>query len=56
MAEVHTRDTDIIYVLDGPATLVTGGTIVDGKDDRAGRDPRRGRSRAARPAGSPRAT
>jgi glc operon protein GlcG len=31
MAEVHTRDTDIIYVLDGSATFVTGGTVVDGK-------------------------
>jgi len=30
MAEVHVRDTDIIYVLDGTATVVTGGTIVDG--------------------------
>ena len=30
MAEVHTRDTDIVYVLDGSATLVTGGTLVDG--------------------------
>jgi quercetin dioxygenase-like cupin family protein len=27
-AEVHDRDTDIIYVLDGTATLVTGGTAV----------------------------
>ncbi len=25
-AEVHERDTDIIYVLDGTATVVTGGT------------------------------
>ena len=31
MAEVHTRDTDIIYVLDGAATFVTGGTVVDGR-------------------------
>jgi uncharacterized protein GlcG (DUF336 family)/mannose-6-phosphate isomerase-like protein (cupin superfamily) len=31
MAEIHTRDTDIIYVLDGSATFVTGGTAVDGK-------------------------
>ena len=31
MAEVHGRDTDIIYVLDGTATLVTGGELVDGK-------------------------
>jgi glc operon protein GlcG len=29
MAEVHERDTDIIYVLDGSATIVTGGTIPD---------------------------
>ena len=27
-AEVHVRDTDIIYVLDGAATIVTGGTAV----------------------------
>ncbi|MFI5323273.1 MAG: heme-binding protein [Thermodesulfobacteriota bacterium] len=31
MAEVHTKDTDIIYVLEGTASLVTGGTVVDGK-------------------------
>jgi len=31
MAEVHTRDTDIIYVLEGTATFVTGGSVVDGK-------------------------
>ena len=31
MAEVHTRDTDIIYVLDGSATFVTGGTVVGGR-------------------------
>ncbi|HEY6902861.1 MAG TPA: heme-binding protein [Candidatus Acidoferrales bacterium] len=31
MVEVHTKDTDIIYVLKGSATIVTGGTIVDGK-------------------------
>ena len=30
-AEVHTRDTDIIYVLDGSVTFVTGGTVVDPK-------------------------
>ena len=29
--EVHAKDTDIIYVVDGSATLVTGGTVVDGK-------------------------
>jgi uncharacterized protein GlcG (DUF336 family) len=29
--EIHNRETDVIYVIDGQATLVTGGTIVDGK-------------------------
>ncbi len=28
MAEVHGLDTDIIYVLDGTATIVTGGTVL----------------------------
>jgi mannose-6-phosphate isomerase-like protein (cupin superfamily) len=28
-AEVHVRDTDVIYVLDGSATIVTGGSVVD---------------------------
>ena len=31
VVEVHTRDTDIIYMLEGSATLVTGGTLVDAK-------------------------
>ena len=31
MSEVHSLDTDIIYVLDGTATFVTGGTPVDSK-------------------------
>ena len=31
IAEIHTRDTDIIYVLEGNATFVTGGTAVDPK-------------------------
>ena len=30
-AEIHTRDTDIIHVLGGSATFVTGGTAVDPK-------------------------
>jgi glc operon protein GlcG len=30
MAEIHERDTDIVYVLDGSATFVTGGTLVQG--------------------------
>jgi len=32
MAELHTLDADIIYVLKGSATFVTGGTVVDGKN------------------------
>jgi glc operon protein GlcG len=32
LVEVHTRDTDIIYMLEGTATLVTGGSVVDGKN------------------------
>lgn len=31
-AEVHTRDTDIIYVLDGSVTFVTGGTVVEPRE------------------------
>ena len=31
MAEIHTKDADIVYVLDGTATLVTGGAAVDAK-------------------------
>ncbi len=30
-AEVHVRDTDIIYVLEGSASFVTGGKVVEGK-------------------------
>lgn len=32
MAEVHKLDTDIIYVVEGTATFVTGGTVMDGKE------------------------
>src|SRR4030095_12189130 len=32
MVEVHTKDTDILYVLKGTTTVVTGGTMVDGKN------------------------
>src|SRR5262249_12334261 len=32
MVEVHTQDTDLFYVLTGQATLVTGGTMVGGKE------------------------
>jgi quercetin dioxygenase-like cupin family protein len=28
-AEIHTRDTDIIYVLEGSVTFVTGGTVAN---------------------------
>ena len=31
MVEVYTKDTDILYVLKGTATVVTGGTMIDGK-------------------------
>ena len=31
MAEIHTWETDVIYVLEGSATFVTGGTVVDPK-------------------------
>jgi mannose-6-phosphate isomerase-like protein (cupin superfamily) len=29
--EVHDKETDVIYVVDGAATFVTGGTMVGGK-------------------------
>lgn len=32
IAEIHTRDTDIAYILQGSATLVTGGTVADAKE------------------------
>ena len=31
-AEIHTLDTDVVYVLDGSATLVTGGKAIDAKE------------------------
>ena len=31
-AELHTQDTDIFYVVDGTATFVTGGSVVEPKD------------------------
>jgi len=39
-AEIHTRDTDVIYVLDGEASLTTGGRAVDAKT--TGQDELRG--------------
>ena len=34
--EVHDKETDVIYVMDGEATFVTGGTMVGGKVSRPG--------------------
>src|SRR5919109_654956 len=34
--EVHEKETDIVYVLDGAATFVTGGTMTGGKQTKAG--------------------
>src|SRR6266542_5065688 len=49
IVEVHTRDTDIIYMLEGTATLVTGGTIVEGKniepEEIRGKDVKNGETR-----------
>ena len=49
MVEVHTKDTDILYVLKGSATVVTGGTMVGGKpiaaDEIRGREITSGESR-----------
>jgi len=30
--EIHTRDTDVFYIVDGSATFVTGGTAVEPKE------------------------
>ena len=32
--EVHNKETDVLYVMDGDATFVTGGTMVGGKETR----------------------
>jgi uncharacterized protein GlcG (DUF336 family)/mannose-6-phosphate isomerase-like protein (cupin superfamily) len=32
LAEVHSLDTDIIYVMEGTATLITGGTAIEAKE------------------------
>jgi glc operon protein GlcG len=32
IAEIHTRDTDIAYILQGSATLVTGGTVTGSRE------------------------
>ncbi len=49
IAEIHERDTDIIYVLEGNATFVTGGTAVDTKavapEELRGKEIRNGENR-----------
>ena len=49
IVEVHTRDTDILYMLKGTATLVTGGTVIDEKtiepEEIRGRESKNGESR-----------
>ena len=34
--EAHDKDTEIVLVMDGEATYVTGGTLVGGKENRPG--------------------
>ena len=34
--ELHDKETDIIYILDGAATFVSGGTMIDGAVSRPG--------------------
>jgi glc operon protein GlcG len=34
--EVHDKETDVIYIVSGGATFVTGGTMVGGKNTKAG--------------------
>jgi quercetin dioxygenase-like cupin family protein len=34
--EVHDKETDVIYMIDGEATFVTGGTMIGGKMTKAG--------------------
>lgn len=33
-SEVHVKETDIFYIVDGEATFVTGGTMIGGKETR----------------------
>jgi quercetin dioxygenase-like cupin family protein len=52
-AEVHTRDTDVIYVVGGDATIVTGGSLVEerlvGPGELRGREIRGGNARKLEP-------
>jgi mannose-6-phosphate isomerase-like protein (cupin superfamily) len=34
--ELHEKETDVIYMVDGEATFVTGGTMIGGKQTKAG--------------------
>jgi len=34
--EVHEKETDVMHIIDGDATLVTGGTVVGGKPTKPG--------------------
>jgi mannose-6-phosphate isomerase-like protein (cupin superfamily) len=34
--ELHEKETDVIYVVDGEATFVTGGSMIGGKTTRVG--------------------
>ena len=34
--EVHEKQTDVLYIFDGEATVVTGGTMIGGKQTAAG--------------------
>jgi mannose-6-phosphate isomerase-like protein (cupin superfamily) len=34
--EVHDKETDVLYIVDGEATFVTGGTMIGGKQSKAG--------------------
>jgi len=48
-AEIHTKDTDVIYVLDGSATFITGGEAINAKatapDELRGESIRSGQTR-----------
>jgi glc operon protein GlcG len=48
-AEIHTKDTDVIYVLDGTATFITGGEAINAKttapDELRGESIRSGQTR-----------
>lgn len=35
-AEIHARDTDVVYFVDGTATLITGGKVLGAKETAAG--------------------